>query len=59
VVLTRGRAKPGASRLWNPLTRRRHAGCFVLPPDARSVAATGAPRRSRGIRAARSTLERR
>ena len=59
VVLARGRAQPGASRLVNPLTRRRHARCRSLLPDTPSVAAAGAPRRSRGTQAARSTLERR
>jgi len=32
-VPARGRAQPGASRLVKPLTRRRHAGCFMFPPD--------------------------
>jgi len=59
VVLSRGRPEPGASRLVNPLTRRRHARCSSLLPVPPSVAAAGAPRRSRGTWAARSTLERR
>jgi len=48
VVLARGRAQPGASRLGNALTRRRHVRCSSLLPDAPSVAAAAAPRRSRG-----------
>jgi len=59
VVLSRGRAQPGASRLFHPLTRRRHARCNSLLQGTPSVAAAGAPRRSRGTQAARSTLERR
>jgi len=59
VVLARGRAQPGASRLWDRLTRRRHARCSSLLQGTPSVAAAGAPRRSRGTLAASSTLERR
>jgi len=59
VVLARGRAQPGASRLVSPLTRRRHARCNSLLRDTPSVAAAVAPRRSRGTLAARSTLEER
>jgi len=59
VVLSRGRAQPGASAPRATLTRRRHARCSSLLPDTPSVAAAGAPRRSRGTLAARSTLERR
>jgi hypothetical protein len=46
-----------ALRASEPLARRRHAGCYALPPNARSVPATVAPRRLRGRVAARSTLE--
>jgi len=54
VVLARGRAQPGASRLLNPLTRRRHARCSSLLQGTPSVAAARARRVARAARRPRA-----